>query len=169
MAQGAAVLSRELRAGSGGHLTQRRVVTALSLTGAASMGLITLYQMGIIKHLPELPLPWFDADAVDASAEAYQYLAAPDATIGLTSYSATLLLAAIGGRDRASTKPWLPLTLAAKVALDVANAARLSISQWTKRRAFCMWCLLAAGATFATMPLVVPEALAAIRALRDKR
>ena len=163
------VLSRELRTGSGGHLGQRRAVAALSLTGAASMGLITLYQLGIIKHLPELPFPWFNADAVDASAEAYQYLAAPDATIGLASYSATLLLDAVGGRDRASAKPWLPLALTAKVALDVANAARLSIDQWTKHRAFCMWRLLAAGSTFATLPLVAPEVLAAVRALRGNR
>jgi hypothetical protein len=52
-----------------------------------------------------------------------------------------------------------------KVALDVANAARLTIDQWTKYRAFCFWCLIAAGATFAMVPLVVGEAMEAARTI----
>ena len=38
---------------------------------------------------------------------------------------------------------------------------RLTIDQWTKHRALCSWFLLAAGATFATVPLAIPEARAA--------
>ncbi len=38
--------------------------------------------MGIIEHLPEPPLPYFDADKVDAAAEAYAKLSTPDAVIG---------------------------------------------------------------------------------------
>jgi hypothetical protein len=67
----AEALSRELRLGSGRFLTQRRGIVGLSLLAAGSMGLITLYQMGIIRHLPEPPLPMLNADKVDASAEAY--------------------------------------------------------------------------------------------------
>ena len=98
-------LSRELRNGSDGYLAKRRGIVALSLTASASMAVIALYQMGLIRHLPEPPLPTF----------------------------------------------------------DVANAAKLTVDQWTKHRAFCFWCLLAAAATFAAAPLVVPEAMAAMR------
>ena len=42
------------------------------LAAAGSMGLIALYQMGIIRHLPEPPFPMLDADKVDASSEAYE-------------------------------------------------------------------------------------------------
>lgn len=61
-------LSRELRGDSGTFLTRRRGIVGLSLVAVGSMSLITLYQMGIIKHLPERPLPVFDSDKVDASA-----------------------------------------------------------------------------------------------------
>ena len=158
-------LSVQLRQGTGDFLRRRRDVVGLSLTAAGSMGVITLYQTGIIQHLPDPPLPYFNSDKVDASAEAYSYFATPDAVLGLTSYGMTMVLAAMGGKDRATELPWLPLALAAKVALDTLQAGRLTIDQWTKHRAFCIWCLLAAGTTFASVPLVVPEARVALRQL----
>ena len=158
-------LSAQLRHGAGPHLARRRGVVGLSLAAAASMGLIALYQTGIVKHLPDPPLPYFDSDKVDASAEAYSYFATPDAVLGLASYSGTMVLAAMGGQDRATRRPWLPLALAVKVAIDALGAGKLTIDQWTKHRAFCLWCLLATGATFASVPLVVPEARAALRHL----
>lgn len=161
----AAELSAQWRHGSGGCLRQRRGVAGLALTAAGSMGVVALYQLGIIPHLPEPPLPGLDADKVDASPEAYERLQTPDAALGLTSYGVTLALAAAGGADRARTRPWLPLALAAKVGLDVAQAAKLTRDQWVRHRAFCSWCLLAAGATFAMAPLVLPEAREALAAL----
>jgi hypothetical protein len=98
-------LSRQLRQGSGKFLARRRKIAGLALTAAGSMGLISLYQMGIIEHLPEPPLPRFDADKVDAAAEAYAKLSTPDAVIGLGNYAATLGLAAMGGQDRATERP----------------------------------------------------------------
>jgi hypothetical protein len=74
-------------------------------------------------------------------------------------------LAAMGGQARAKTHPWIPLALAAKVALDALFAAKLTLDQATKHRAFCFWCLLAASATFAQLPLVLPEARAALEHL----
>src|SRR5579863_3799861 len=64
-------LSQQLRHGSGAYMAQRRGIVSLSLMAVGSMGLITFYQMGVIKHLPEPPLPNLNADKVDASAEAY--------------------------------------------------------------------------------------------------
>ena len=161
-------ISRELREGDSANLRRRRGVIALSLVASGSMSLITLYQMGLIEHLPEPPLPMMNADKVDASAEAYQRFSMPDAILGLGSLAATMSLAAMGGSDRARTAPWIPLALAAKVAFDVINAGKLSVDQWTKHKAFCFWCLIAAGATFATAPLVVPEAMEAIRRLTGR-
>ena len=89
----------------------------------------------------------------------------PDGVLGIGSYAITAALAAAGGEDRASDRPWLPILLAAKVAFDVFEGGRLTAEQWTEHRAFCLWCLLAAGASFATAPLVIPEARAALREL----
>lgn len=159
-------LSQEWRQSSQAFLPQRRKVAGCSLLAAGAMGVIALYQMGIIPHLPEPPLPFLNADKVDASAEAYSRFATPDAALGVTSYAVTLLLAAMGSADRATTQPALPLALAAKMLFDVAQAGRLTVDQWTKQRAFCFWCLVAAGATFVSAPAVFPETRAAWQTIR---
>ena len=159
-------LSHALREGDGPFLSDRRRVAGLMLGASASMGVIAAYQMGLLRHLPDPPLPRFDADRVDAAAQAYRYGSAPDGAWGLLSYAATLALAAVGGPDRAERYPMLPLALAAKAGADAAVAAKLTVDQWTKHRAFCGWCLAAAGATFAALPAVLPEAQAAWQRLR---
>lgn len=159
-------LSQELRQGRGGTLPQRRAVAALSLVAAGSMGVIALYQLGLIRHLPEPPLPKLDADEVDAAEDAYALLAAPDAVLGLGSYAATLALASFAGEDRARTHPWLAYALAGKTLFDAAQAAKLTRDQAVKHEAYCFWCLLAAGATFASVPFALAEAREAWRQSR---
>jgi hypothetical protein len=161
-------LSQQLRLGTGEFLPQRRGIVALSLIAVGSMSLISLYQMGIIKHLPEPPLPLLDADKVDASAEAYSRFSTPDALLGIGNYAMTAGLAAMGGQHRAKEQPWIPLALAIKVAFDTFQAIRLFRDQLTKFHAFCSWCLLAAGTTLVTVPLAIPETYAALRQLIRK-
>lgn len=156
-------LSRQLRQGQGKHLTLRRAVVGLSLVSEAALGVISLYQMGLIKHVPEPPLPHFDADKVNASPDAYRRLDMPDGILGIGSYAVTMALAAAGGEDRVSTAPWLPLALAGKVGFDTVVAVQLTLDQARKQHAFCLWCLLTSAATFTMAPLVVPEAWAAVR------
>lgn len=156
-------LSEQLRNEHSDFLRNRRVLVGLSLAAGGCMQVVGLYQMGILRHLPEPPLRGLNADRIDASEEAYAKLSAPDAIIGLVSYSVTALLASMGEADRARTRPWLPLAMGAKIALDSAQAGKLSWDQWAKHRAFCSWCLLAAGATFSMIPWAVPETRAALR------
>ncbi len=158
-------LSDELRQGRGTFLMLRRTVVGLSLVAEAALGIISLYQMGMLKHVPEPPLPHFDADKVNASPDAYRRLDMPDGILGVGSYAVTMALAAAGGKDRARTAPWLPLALACKVAVDTVIAVQLTLDQARKQHAFCFWCLLTSAVTFATAPLVVPEARVALRRL----
>ena len=158
-------LSHELRFGTGEFLAERRAIVNLSLIASASMALITLYQVGIIKHIPEPALPMLDAEKVNGSEQAYAKFAVPDAFLGVASLAATATLAAMGGTRRS---PLLAMAMAAKIGFDAANAAKLTLDQWTKHRAFCLWCLIAAGATFAMVPRVLPELRAAIRTLRRR-
>ncbi len=159
-------LSHELRFGSDDVLQRRRMVAGLALLTLSSMGVITLYQLGVIKHLPEPPLPGLDAEKVNGSAEAYRLLSIPDAVLGLGSYAATLALAAMDGKNRADNRPWIPLALAAKAGVDLLQAASLTRKSWTYYRRFSLYSLIAVAATFATLPLVVPEAIIAFRKLR---
>ncbi len=161
-------LSRELREGNHPLLANRRKIVGLSITALGCMGLISLYQMGIIRHLPDPPLPGIDSDKVDASAEAYEHLQMGDAFIGMVSYAGTAALAAMGGRTRARKQPWIPLAMAAKAGFDAVQAARLTWDQYAKHRAACLWCLIASAATFAAAACTVPEAQIAVRRLRGE-
>lgn len=159
-------LSHELRTTRGDpDLARRRGIVCLALVASGAMAYIALYQTGVTRRLREPRWPRFDAERVDAAAEAYELLQAPDATIGLASYGTTALVAAMGAPGRARRAPWMPLVMAGKVIVDAVQAARLTRDQWVRHRAFCAWCLLAAGATFAMVPLALPEALRAARRL----
>ena len=103
-------VSADLRMGQGDALRRRRRVAAMALSSAGSMGVVAAYQMGLIKHLPEPRLAVLDADKVDASGEAYQYLKTPDAALGLANSAITLVLAGMGqpaGRRSGRGSPWL--------------------------------------------------------------
>jgi uncharacterized membrane protein len=165
----AAELSRELRLGSDGFLKQRRAIVGLSFVAIGAMGLSSLYQMGVIKHLPEPPLPKLDADRVDASPEAYKRFSTPDAVLGLTNYAVTMGLAEMGGKDRVRKQFWIPLALAGKILFDVGQVLRMIRQQWTKENAFCFWCLISAATTFATAGLVFNEAREVVRQLIRRR
>lgn len=159
-------VSDDLRLGTGGHLPARRRQAALLVLASASLGVVSLYQFGLIKHLPEPPLPFLDADAVDASGEAYASALTPDATLGILSAAASLALVGMGGADRAHDRPVIPLLAAGKLALDALGGLYLTAEQASRHRKFCSWCLLAAAAQAAALPAALPEAREALRHLR---
>ncbi len=164
--EAAEAVSDALRRGDSVFLRRRRRVAGLSLAAMGSLGVVAAYQMGLLRRVPEPPLGFLDADRVDASGEAYQYLKTPDASIGLASAAVTLALAGMGPDRRAEQQPLIPLALAAKAIVDAAYGVFLTLEQGTKHRRFCSWCLLAAAANVATVPQVLPEAAAAWRGLR---
>lgn len=156
-------LSHELRRSNAAFMKQRRAIVGLSALSIGIMSVIALYQTGVIKHLPNPPLPKFDAEKVNSSAEGYSRFDTPDAVLALGSYSATLALAAMGGKARARTRRWAPLALAAKAAFDAYQGVRLTLDQKLRQKAYCLGCLIVATASFAMLPLALPEARAALR------
>lgn len=142
-----------------------QAVAALALGAMAPLAVVTLYQVGRIAHLPDPPLPGFDADCVHGSADAY-VLGVPDGILGLGSYATTLALALACPPGPVAARPWLSLALAAKVGFDLSQALRLTVREIHHLHALSLWSLLTSGATVAMTPLVVPEAQAAWRRLR---
>jgi hypothetical protein len=145
---------------------RRRGVAALSLLAAGSMGVVASFQLGLVRQLPDPPLPGFDPEKVAGSGDAYALMGIPDAILGLGSYTLTFGLAAIGEGDRTASMSWPSLALAAKVLLDAAYAGRKALGQWPQHRALCSWCLVAAGASLASVPLAIPDAIEALRGRR---
>ncbi|MGB6482383.1 MAG: vitamin K epoxide reductase family protein [Candidatus Acidiferrales bacterium] len=156
-------LGSSLRHGSRKSLRRRRGVFGLFLAASASMSVIALYQLGILRSVPEPPLPRFDSNNITGSAKAYSLLATPDSVLAMASYAVTMTLAAMGSPDRANEQPLLPIAFAAKVGFDAIVAAKYTLDEWRNHRAFCFWCLLASAAAFASLPLVIPEARSALR------
>ncbi len=162
-------VSDALRRGTGDYLEQRRHIAGLVLSAMGSLGVVAAYQFGLLRRPPEPRLWRLDAERVDASGEAYQYLKTPDAALGLASYALTLVLAGLGPGGRARTRPWIPLVLAAKVAGDAGWGVYLTAEQVSKHRRLCSWCVLAAGASVAALPQALPEAAAAWKSIWSRR
>jgi len=161
-----AQLSRELRLETSPDLTRRRWGIGLSLVGAAIGGVVTAYQTGLIKRLPDiLPGRIWDAEKVDASDYAYKRLQTPDATMMIVTYAVTAAIISAGGKNRAEQAPMLPIAAALKAAFDFVTCVRLGREEWAANKALCSWCQVATGLSAATLALTLPEAVRASKAL----
>jgi uncharacterized membrane protein len=156
-------LSQDLRLGTGPDLRRRRWILGLSLLGTLMAQIVSLYQMGLLRRLPDPPVGPFDASKVDASDYAYRRMQVPDGVLMLLTYGVTAALAAAGGRDRAKRNPALPLALAAKTGWDSVTTLRLAREEWAENRALCAYCQVATLASLASFALSLPEAARAVR------
>jgi uncharacterized membrane protein len=160
-------LSETWRRANEPDLRARRWIAGLSLLSGAVMSGIGLFQLGIIRRIPDPPGP-FDAARINGSPQAYSILRTPDALLGALSYAATACLAGAGDPDRSRTAPWLSVAMGAKLLADASIAGKLTVTQWTRYRAFCFWCLLTTGATVAAAVVGIPETLAAARTIAER-
>lgn len=131
------------------------------------MAATSLLQLGVLEHLPDPPLPGFDSDKVNLSNEAYPF-GIPDGTLALAGYAANLPIAAFGGADRATERPWLPLLGAAKAVVDAAIAGWYFYQMPAREKAWCAYCITAAAASFGILGLTLPEGRRALAALRSR-
>jgi short chain dehydrogenase len=103
-----------------------------------------------------------DADQVEAAAARVEEIFGP---IGIWINDA---MTSVFSSFKGMTLEEFKLALAAKIGFDAIQASILTVDQVTKQKTLCIWCLLAAGATFASVPLVIPESYAALRRLLRK-
>lgn len=161
-------LSHELREGRSPDLTRRRWIIGLSALGALAGQIVALFQTGILRRLPDPPLEIFDSTKVDASEYAYKRLQTPDALMMTTDYAVTAWLAGAGGIDRARDIPALPIALAAKTLFGFAQTVRLEREEWQTNKALCSYCTTAMIASGIMAVLALPEAIKAIRGIRER-
>jgi hypothetical protein len=161
-------LGRDLRQSHGPFMKRRRGIVGLAFFSCAVLGTIALYQIGVLKRLPEPRGKIFDTGKVNGSREAYSMLAVPDAFLGLASYAATAALASMGPENRSRTYPWMAFGMGLKVLGDSAMATKLTMDEFTRFRAFSIWSILTAIATWTAVPLALPETKAALEQLRGR-
>jgi uncharacterized membrane protein len=158
-------LSHELREGTSSDLERRRWIVGLSSVGASMAQIVTLYQMGVLKQLPDLPIPFVDSDRVDASEYAYSRLNTPDGPLMLVNYGITAWLTTTGGENRAKENPLIPIAMGVKLLIDAIAAAELAREEWSENKAFCEYCQVATPCSFASLALTTPEVLTAVQTL----
>lgn len=151
-------LSRELRTHVSKDLTRRRWMLGLQLVGIAAGAAVALFQMGVLKRLPDLPSKRFDATRVDASDYGYEFLQVPDALLMIGQYAVSAILVGMGGEKRARDLPVVPLALTAKLLGDVATNLYLAKEEWRYNHALCGYCQSATVASAISLALSLPEA-----------
>lgn len=159
-------LSEELRNGDNEDLRNRRWIVGLSMIGTAMSVVVSAYQFGLIKKLPDPPISVFDSSKVDASDFAYKRFQTPDGVMMLANYGLTMWTAAAGGANRAQTHPVLPLLMAAKTLSDCATTAKLSSEEWQENKKLCFYCHVATACTVASAVLSMREAAKGWKNLR---
>ncbi|MGE3280077.1 MAG: vitamin K epoxide reductase family protein [Alphaproteobacteria bacterium] len=160
-------LREQIQLDIGRYMRLRRATVAVTLLGIGSMALTTLLQMGIVRRLPDPPCGNFDTKKVNSSDEAYSY-GGPDSPINILAHSVNLVLASTGGADRAREHPWLPILAAAMELPQTIIAAKYLFYQMPcVDKAWCPYCITDALTHFATLGLVLPEAIEAVRNLSD--
>ena len=157
-------LRRELQNSDEPDLNTRRAIIGLSLLGIGAMTAVSLFQTGVIKHLPDPPIDGFDSDKVNSSDTAYA-LGGPDGTLSLASFAANSPSAAFGGENRARNQPLVPLAFAAKATIEAAVAGWYFYQMPTKEKAWCGYCIVGALANFGIAALSLVEAKRAWKAL----
>lgn len=163
----ARVLRSELQKKETKNLRRRRAIIGLSLLGMGAMTAVSLFQTGIIKHLPDPPIEGFNSDKVNSSETAYM-LGAPDGTISLASLAANIPLASFGGEDRAEQQPVVPLIAAGKAFIEAVVAGWYFCQMPVKEKAWCGYCVTGALANFGIAALTLPEAHDAWNALNKQ-
>ncbi len=160
-------LRRELQEKQTKSLRRRRVIIGLSLLGMGAMTMVSLFQTGVIKHLPDPPIDGFDSDKVNSSDTAYA-LGVPDGTLSLASLAANIPIAAFGGANRAEEQPIVPVLAAGKAMVEAVVAGWYFYQMPAVEKAWCGYCIMGAVANMGIAALSLPEAIEALETLKNE-
>ena len=150
-------LSKNLREGEGDELKARRKIVILSLLGIGAGQIVSLYQFGILKKLPDPPISIFDSTKVNAGEYAYKRLAVPDAFLMMATYATTAILAGMGESKRAEKAPLLPILMGGKILLDVVTNLVLATEEYKGSKKLCFYCQSATVVSLVSLFLAWPE------------
>ncbi len=147
----------------------RRAVIGTSLIGIAAMGVVTLFQSGTVRHLPDPPLDGFDSDKVNSSDTAYGW-GMPDAPLSIISHAFNIALATVGTSARRDEQPWAPLAATLAAAPAAAVSARYVFYQMpVKEKGWCPYCIVDGLAHLAAFGFTLWESARTLRGPDHRR
>ncbi len=145
---------------------KRKRIIGLSAIGLLDFSVISLYQTGIIKSLPDLPFAIFDSNKVNASDSAYQ-LGVPDGPVSLVVYAATIVLSSAGGNESSDRNPLWDMALGALITGNAVGAVYYLYDMIFKQKKVCVYCLTGAAINIASAIAAVPLMKKSLRKLVD--
>lgn len=143
---------------------RRRGIAALAGFAIADFLAGALYQTGVLERLPDPPLPGVDSLGVMASRPAYLF-GIPDTPIAIAANAVTMALAAAGGTARTGRPPIADVALGGVAIAGAAGAAAYMVAMARQRR-ICVYCVAAATAMTAIVPLAWPGLRSGLRRWR---
>lgn len=144
-------------------LRRRRTIAILAVVGLADAAVVTLYQLGILRRLPDPP--GFASDEVAGSPEAYAF-GVPDGALAAAQLSGVLILSAAGGAPRGGRAPILDLLLGAVSLAGAAIGTSKSARAVVRDGRLCAWCLVLLATQLGIVGLATPGALSALNRAR---
>lgn len=127
----------------------RRQLACLAALGLVDFSIISLYQLGYIRRMPDLPGKVFDSEKVNSSKEAVM-LGLPDGVVSLTMYAATLFLATAASAKKKHAR-WLDWLLGGIVLGQAAGGAFYLYNMATVQKKVCVYCVTGALINFAAV------------------
>jgi uncharacterized membrane protein len=124
----------------------RRQIACLAALGLIDFSIISLYQLGYIRHLPDLPGKVFDSDKVNSSKEAVLF-GLPDGVVSLSMYAATMFLATAASAKKKHAR-WLDWLLGGIVLGQAAGGAFYLYNMATVQKKVCPYCVTGALVNF---------------------
>lgn len=156
-------IGRQIRMSPTRAMRQRRRVATLAALGAADFLLGAMYQTGILRSLPDVPLPHVSARAVMGSRAGYPF-GVPDTPLALAFEGGLMALAVARGPRR---HPAWDVALGA-LAIAGGLGAVAYAAQMIRLRTLCLYCTFATATSLATVPAAWPLLRAGWRALRRR-
>ena len=117
--------------------------------GLIDFSLISLFQLGFIKNLPDLPGKVFDTEKVNSSKDAV-LLGMPDGVISLGAYTATMLLATAATRFRKQSRI-LDVAMGAVILGQAVGAAQYLYKMAFVQKKVCVYCVAGAVINFTSI------------------
>ncbi|WP_236612850.1 vitamin K epoxide reductase family protein [Cesiribacter andamanensis] len=140
---------QHIRNASGSAARHRRTIALLSALGVLDFIPISLYQLGVIRHLPDPPSALFDSDAVNASEEA-RILGLPDGPISLALYAASIGLAG-AALARNTSRSRLDVLLGGLLLGQAAGGVFYLYNMATVQKKVCLYCVAGAFINVASL------------------